>query len=125
MSTPEQQQGCLMTATRKSSKKQPAPGARNEPDTTTDTVRTQRAIQAAQDRKDSAAPKTPSAKKPVQAGARAQPATPLPRQHLAKPGLEADMALQPNFQAPVATPASAGPWRCCSRARARTSRWPT
>jgi NAD(P)-dependent dehydrogenase (short-subunit alcohol dehydrogenase family) len=103
MSKPEQPQGCLMTATRKSSRKQPGPGARKEPvtDTTADTARTQRAIQAAQDRKDSAATKTPSAKKPVQAGARAQPATPLPRQHLAKPGLEADMTLQPNFQAPV------------------------
>lgn len=65
------------------------------------TVRKQRAIQAAQDAADTQKPKKPAAKKAVQAGARVQPVTPLPRQHLRKPGLEADMALQPNFLAPA------------------------
>jgi NAD(P)-dependent dehydrogenase (short-subunit alcohol dehydrogenase family) len=36
----------------------------------------------------------------VQAGARAQPGTPLPEQHLVKPGLEADLEPRPNYQAP-------------------------
>ncbi len=36
----------------------------------------------------------------VQAGPRRQPATPLPKQHLKKPGLEAEMKLKPNFMAP-------------------------
>jgi NAD(P)-dependent dehydrogenase (short-subunit alcohol dehydrogenase family) len=36
----------------------------------------------------------------VQAGAREQPAPPLPKQHLAKPGREADLNPRPNFQAP-------------------------
>jgi NAD(P)-dependent dehydrogenase (short-subunit alcohol dehydrogenase family) len=65
------------------------------------TVRSQRAIQSTQDHKDAASPKSPPAKKAVQAGARAQPSTPLPAQHLRKPGLEADMRLQPNFLAPA------------------------
>ncbi len=38
-------------------------------------------------------------KKPVQAGAREQPGE-LPAQHLEKPGLEADLQLQPQFMAP-------------------------
>ncbi|MES2687835.1 MAG: SDR family oxidoreductase [Pseudomonadota bacterium] len=64
------------------------------------TARTQRAIQASQDAKDARHPKKPATQKAVQAGARVQPVTPLPRQHLRKPGMEADMALQPNFLAP-------------------------
>lgn len=64
------------------------------------TARTQRAIQASQDARDARHPKKPATQKAVQAGARVQPVTPLPRQHLRKPGLEADMALQPNFLAP-------------------------
>jgi NAD(P)-dependent dehydrogenase (short-subunit alcohol dehydrogenase family) len=69
------------------------------PATATATVRKQRAIQARQDHQDSQAPSPPD-DKPVQAGARRQPAPPLPAQHLPKPGREADLALQPNFQAP-------------------------
>lgn len=65
------------------------------------TVRGQRAIQVSQDARDARPPKKPAAKKAVQAGARVQPGTPLPAQHLTKPGLEADMALQPNFLAPA------------------------
>ncbi len=65
------------------------------------TARKQRAIQAGQDASDAGRPHKPPAKKAVQAGARLQPAKPLPGQHLRKPGLEADMALQPNFLAPA------------------------
>jgi NAD(P)-dependent dehydrogenase (short-subunit alcohol dehydrogenase family) len=36
----------------------------------------------------------------AQAGARTQPEPPLPRQHLEKPGLEADLELRPNYLAP-------------------------
>jgi NAD(P)-dependent dehydrogenase (short-subunit alcohol dehydrogenase family) len=42
----------------------------------------------------------PDKRKPVQAGARRQPVNPLPRQHLAKPGIEADLDLQPRYLAP-------------------------
>src|SRR5687768_3174598 len=38
--------------------------------------------------------------KPVQAGARKYPVPPLPAQHLTKPGLEADMELRPEYEAP-------------------------
>ncbi len=38
--------------------------------------------------------------RPMQAGAREYPAPPLPRQHLEKPGLEADLELQPLWDAP-------------------------
>jgi NAD(P)-dependent dehydrogenase (short-subunit alcohol dehydrogenase family) len=74
-----------------------SPASRNQPAAT---VRRQRAIQASQDAKDARKPKKPAPQKAVQAGARAQPVTPLPRQHLAKPGHEAAMALPPNFLAP-------------------------
>jgi NAD(P)-dependent dehydrogenase (short-subunit alcohol dehydrogenase family) len=39
-------------------------------------------------------------KKTVQAGSRKQPKNPLPAQHLRKPGKEADLELQPRWQAP-------------------------
>lgn len=65
------------------------------------TVRKQRAIQAAQDATDARKLAKRPARKAVQAGARLQPSTPLPGQHLVKPGLEADMMLQPNFMAPA------------------------
>ena len=63
----------------------------------------QRRIQREQDSRDQRAsakgeqgePK----KQPVQAGARAQPAK-LPAEHHAKPGIEAEMQLKPQFQAP-------------------------
>jgi NAD(P)-dependent dehydrogenase (short-subunit alcohol dehydrogenase family) len=38
--------------------------------------------------------------RPMQAGAREYPAPPLPKQHLKKPGLEADLQLQPMWDAP-------------------------
>ncbi|MFC5499160.1 SDR family oxidoreductase [Caenimonas terrae] len=62
----------------------------------------QRDLQLEQDRKDKAQP--PKAKekstKPVQDGPRTHPGNPLPGQHLAKPGIEAQMELQPQYQAP-------------------------
>ena len=62
----------------------------------------QREIQQAQDRKDAnkSSKKPATAKKAVQAGVKDYPAGPLPAQHLRKPGLEADMQLQPLFMAP-------------------------
>ena len=64
------------------------------------TARRQRAIQAPIDRRDARKPaKKDAAKQAVQAGARRQP-TKLPAQHMAKPGLEADLDLKPRFQAP-------------------------
>ena len=41
-----------------------------------------------------------SKKQPVQAGARRQPEPPLPKQHLAKPGTEAELEPRPRYQAP-------------------------
>ena len=38
---------------------------------------------------------------PVQAGARKYPGPPLPKQHLQKPGLEADLKLKPMYDAPL------------------------
>ncbi len=52
-----------------------------------------------QDRAAAKGEKPSGGKKPVQAGKREQPSQ-LPAQHLAKPGLEKDMALKPRFQAP-------------------------
>ena len=62
----------------------------------------QRELQREQDRKDQAKAK-PGGEKPkkaVQAGTRRQPEPPLPEQHLEKPGIEAEMALKPQFYAP-------------------------
>ncbi|QFZ81374.1 SDR family oxidoreductase [Variovorax paradoxus] len=61
-----------------------------------------RAVQRSQDAKDRAKqPEAESKKKaPVQAGHRPLPANPMPAQHLTKPGLEAEMALRPRFEAP-------------------------
>lgn len=60
------------------------------------TAARQRAIQRGIDGKAKPAAK----KKPVQAGTRRQPQNPLPAQHLAKPGYEADLALAPRYLAP-------------------------
>jgi NAD(P)-dependent dehydrogenase (short-subunit alcohol dehydrogenase family) len=59
-----------------------------------------RAVQRTQDAKDSAKPAAKKSGPPAQAGPRPQPAKPMPAQHLSKPGLEADMALRPRFEAP-------------------------
>lgn len=58
----------------------------------------QRALQRETLQKAAAVPKPKKA--PVQAGVRAQPKPPLPKQHLDKPGNEADLQLQPKFLAP-------------------------
>ena len=59
----------------------------------------QRTIQQEQDGRDAAKPGTES-RQPVQTGHRSQPGIPLPAQHLAKPGSEAQMSLTPRFLAP-------------------------
>jgi NAD(P)-dependent dehydrogenase (short-subunit alcohol dehydrogenase family) len=65
----------------------------------------QRELQREQDRKDETKERQGGAQgdkgdKAVQAGVRDQPEPPLPGQHLEKPGLEAQMALKPQFLAP-------------------------
>lgn len=70
-----------------------------------DTVARQRALQASIDAKDrgkrkAAGNQGKEEEIPVQAGARAQPENPLPKQHLKKPGREADLALAPRYDAP-------------------------
>ncbi|MEW7849844.1 SDR family oxidoreductase [Massilia aurea] len=62
-----------------------------------DVVARQRAIQQEQDVRDAGKKETES-KDAVQTGVD-QPAPPMPAQHLAKPGLEADMDLKPKFMA--------------------------
>jgi NAD(P)-dependent dehydrogenase (short-subunit alcohol dehydrogenase family) len=62
------------------------------------TAKAQRAIQRHIDRTDRSA-KTPS-KKPMQAGARRYPEPPMPKQHQAKPGKEANLAPAPLYDAP-------------------------
>ncbi|MDM0113329.1 SDR family oxidoreductase [Variovorax sp. J22R133] len=60
----------------------------------------QRAVQRTQDAHDRATPAARKSKRAVQAGPRDYPTLPLPRQHLRKPGTEADMELRPQFLAP-------------------------
>lgn len=67
----------------------------------------QRAVQQEQDQRDqqeskqgSDKSKKEASRKAVQTGHHDQPAPPLPTQHLAKPGIEADMELKPHFLAP-------------------------
>ena len=62
-----------------------------------DVANKQKAIQSRQDQIDASMQKAESPD-PVQTGIR-QPAPPMPPQHLAKPGLEAQMDLKPKFQA--------------------------
>lgn len=62
------------------------------------TVSEQRAIQSRQDQQDAASKKT-ATKVAVQTSEPARPAPPLPRQHLQKPGIEAEMVLKPQFMA--------------------------
>jgi NAD(P)-dependent dehydrogenase (short-subunit alcohol dehydrogenase family) len=61
----------------------------------------ERSIQKEIDRREKAKPKGNGAKpKAMQAGAREYPAPPLPKQHLEKPGREADLDLAPMYDAP-------------------------
>ncbi|ODU51909.1 MAG: short-chain dehydrogenase [Lysobacteraceae bacterium SCN 69-48] len=66
------------------------------------TARRQRQLQAEADAapRRKAAKKAGAKKKAVQAGARRQPQNPMPAQHLRKPGSEAELELQPRWQAP-------------------------
>ncbi|BEP63213.1 SDR family oxidoreductase [Variovorax sp. V213] len=64
------------------------------------TASRQRAVQKAQDAKDRAKPAAKKPSQPAQAAPRSQPVNPMPAQHLSKPGLEAEMALRPRFEAP-------------------------
>ena len=57
-----------------------------------------RKVQREQDAKDRAAQPKVKNDKPVQAGHRPEPENPMPAQHLKKPGIEADMDLQPRFK---------------------------
>ncbi|MGR4867433.1 SDR family oxidoreductase [Variovorax sp. LARHSF232] len=79
-------------------------GKRARPSTsqTAAVAQRQRKIQREQDARDSAASRaSPKGRRhAVQAGHRDQPEIPLPRQRLAKPGLEAEMELRPRFLAP-------------------------
>jgi NAD(P)-dependent dehydrogenase (short-subunit alcohol dehydrogenase family) len=59
-----------------------------------------RKIQAEVDARDRAQPATKPASKPMQAGEREYPKS-FPAQHLAKPGLEADLERPPMFEAPA------------------------
>ena len=60
----------------------------------------ERAIQRRIDNKERRKPKSKPSKAAMQAGARRYPVPPLPKQHLVKPGREADLALAPMFEAP-------------------------
>ncbi|KQQ36332.1 short-chain dehydrogenase [Duganella sp. Leaf126] len=64
------------------------------------TASEQRDIQQRQDQADQARQRSGERQGPVQTTGHDYPGTPLPAQHLAKPGLEAQMALQPEFMAP-------------------------
>ena len=79
--------------TAKSAKSRGGPGAAH-------TASRQRAVQRPQDEKDNAKPAAKKSSQPPQTGKRPQPANPMPAQHLRKPGLEAEMALRPRFDAP-------------------------
>jgi len=82
-------------------------GKNGNSDRTTDrTTRAHREIQREveqadeQKKKSSQGDQQSKKKQAVQAGTREQPATPLPEQHHAKPGLEADLEPRPNYLAP-------------------------
>ncbi|MDO8410638.1 MAG: SDR family oxidoreductase [Phenylobacterium sp.] len=64
------------------------------------TAEDERAIQAGIDRQDAAVSNDDDGPKAMQAGAREYPVPDLPQQHLKKPGLEADLKLEPMYDAP-------------------------
>ncbi len=68
-------------------------------DTGGDVAVQHRRVQREQDAKDRAADTRARSKKPVQAGHVPEPENPMPAQHLKKPGLQAEMDLQPRFKA--------------------------
>ena len=86
---------------RKTAAKSTRQRAERERDSVTATVKRQQAIARKAARANAAAKQgAKSRDKPVQAGERRQPVNPLPAQHLAKPGHERDLDLQPRFAAP-------------------------
>ena len=84
-----------MTAKKKTGRTTPATPSTDAKQT----VARQRRLQAAIDGKDASAAPDPEKKKATQAGTRKQPVD-MPAQHLRKPGLEAELALAPAFDAP-------------------------
>jgi|SRR5665648_51707 len=64
------------------------------------TAEKQREIQRRVDQSNKERQESELEAEPMQAGARIYPVPPLPRQHLKKPGLEADLDLQPMYDAP-------------------------
>ena len=64
------------------------------------TVRAQQGIQRRIDAKDKAKGKKEKQPKPMQAGTRKYPVPPFPKDHLAKPGNESDLSLEPMFDNP-------------------------
>lgn len=70
------------------------------PQMSQDTAAKQRRIQQEQDQKDQRQQGGGEKKTAVQAGHHDHPAPPLPKQHLKKPGHEAEMELQPQFMSP-------------------------
>ncbi len=70
----------------------------SSPDTS-EAAEQQRKVQREQDAKDRKAGDAKPSKHAVQAGHRPEPENPMPAQHLEKPGIEAEMDLQPRFQA--------------------------
>jgi NAD(P)-dependent dehydrogenase (short-subunit alcohol dehydrogenase family) len=83
--------------------KKPSARQANDANATEEVLEKQRSIQRQQDQKDAARQQQNSAssQKAVQAGATQYPETPLPSQHLEKPGIEAEMELKPQFKAPA------------------------
>jgi NAD(P)-dependent dehydrogenase (short-subunit alcohol dehydrogenase family) len=63
-------------------------------------AREERAIQRRIDKTDKKSGAAARKSKAMQVGARTYPAPPLPRQHLSKPGVEAELDLQPMYDAP-------------------------
>ena len=64
-----------------------------------DVAAKQKAIQSRQDQRDASEQRGEASKDPVQIGTVKRPGPPLPKQHLSKPGNEAEMELKPQFMA--------------------------
>jgi short chain dehydrogenase len=65
-----------------------------------DVAAAERAIQQEIDRKEKIRPKAGEQTHAMQAGARAYPEPPLPKQHDRKPGVESELELKPMYDAP-------------------------
>lgn len=78
----------------------PRPSPASSSPNTAATVQKQQKIQAEQNQQDQAPIPAAAARGAAPGPGRSEPKPPLPDQHLSKPGHEADMALQPQYQAP-------------------------